>query len=396
MGDPLHEWLNLDSSTVYPNGYQDTPHVNSQDANAMFQYQAIPQHTKLQGQTYQVPLQPSPLPTQESFPKTANHFSRYQPPQTVQNPPFAVPSFPTTINALNISQLESAHEVAPPSNGGNLGLSNLVPQDMMDWINMAEYNAGGMSLGSENAHGADLAGTTQPSFAPDATFDSLGWPQRMSSANGIPNGTAYHAPQNQYLPQSVPHTATAQIPNHGTMLQPQAPLQPQTQQHNPAEECMKLQYWMQNGFPETPLEQSTMPRTLPTQPSRHAPDFLPNTNGTPTVPQIQQMNPTMQHFPAYEEPLGLGNAYPKDPQYSSKPTFQPQSAQLLPPPPQNPTQQECEQFLAYAMATPLGTMSAGTTQPRSDAYQQHTAVAGQLETLSICPDYQNPASGRIL
>lgn len=399
MGDPLHEWLNLDAgSSVFQNGFQDVAQVNSQGGNAMFQYQAIPQQTKLQGQHPQA-SQRTPLQTShQSLPKTVSHFPRYQPPQTMRNPSFAVPSLPTTNDASSISQRQES-PTAPLSSGGNLGLSNLEPQDIMNWINMAEYNAGGMSLGPEHVQPLDMAGTAQPSFAPDVSFSNLVWPQAVSSTKGIPNGTDYHA-QHQYLPQPARRadTASARTLDHSTMLPPQAPLQPPFRGHNPAEECMRMQYWIQNGFPEVPLDQSNTSHPLPAQTPAPALGFVPNVNGTQTAHLAQQVNPAVQGFPAYEESSGLGNAYPKETQYPSNPKPALQSTpiqQSMPSVPQNPSQSECEQFLAYAMAMPLDTMATGQAG-RSEVYHQHTAVAGQLGTLSLCPEDVNPASELIL
>lgn len=395
MGDPLHEWLNVDGQTLYQNGFQDASEVIPQDANSIFPYQSIPApQSRRQGHSYRAPHQP--------FPETTPQFSRYQPPQTIQNASFAVPSFPTTNNALNISQVQESHAV-PPSSSGNLGLSNLVPQDMMNWINLAEYNAGGMSAGSDNVQRADMAETTNPSYASDGAFSNLAWPHEMSSVNGISNGTGHlaHPMQQsnhyQQQPTQQANIAVPHISNHNDMLHGQTSIQTQGQQQNPAEECMKLQYWIQSGFPQIPLAQSTMPQTVPTQQSASGLGFASNTNGTHPVPQ-QQIKPIMQGFSGLGESSVPENAYPQGAQYLANPTssFQPQPAQTMQPLPQNPTQVECEQFLAYAMAGPLSTMATGTTVPRSDAYHHHTAVAGQLETLSLAQDRGNPASGQIL
>lgn len=391
----MQEWLNIDASTLFHTGFQDPSEMIPQDANLMFPYQSIPgPQSRRQEHTYQAPQPPLPEATPQ--------FSRYQPPHAIQDAPFAVPSFPTTSNALNVSQVQESLAV-PPLSSGNLGLSNLVPQEMMNWVNMAEYNAGGMSAGSDNVQRPDMAGTGNSSYASDVAFSNFAWPHGMSTVNGASNGTGHLAnpiqQSNHYQqqPTQQANTAVPQVSNHNGMLHDQTSIQTQGQQHNPAEECMKLQYWMQSGFPEIPLEQSTMPRTVPTQQSASGLGFALNVNGTHPVPK-QRMNPTMHGFSAFGESSGLENAYPQGSQYLANPTssLRAQPAQPMQPVSQNPTQIECEQFLAYAMAGPMPTAAAGTTVPRSDAYHQHTAVAVQMETLSMAQDMGNPASGQIL
>lgn len=411
--------------------YQDVPMLAPQSVDAMFTYQSTGQQSLQPGQQQGQAYHGSAHQTFAETPAAQNNFSRYQPPQADARPQqFPAPTFPAN-NALNIHAAPSTHPDPPPFSAGDLGLTNLVQtQDFMGWIDLAEYNpALGLPLApSDNVTSvADQSSATASFTTANGNSQHIVWPNAVTASQGMPDTTMYNVPtlhhlqNNQYVSspnqQSNTSTPTIQNPsNNANSLQTQV-----QQQQQPIDESMQLYYWSQ-GYPDIPLHnsnQATFPLSSQ-QPSSPGLGFRSNGNQIDPGHVQQQLNSnqtsisvgtSMHAFPNFNDTsLQYGvNGYPQSgnlqqyiiPTNSTNPfpisqnNFRDQTALLQP---QSQADHDA-QFIAYAMSAPLEARNLLQTPlpPRSDAYHQHTAVAGKMKTLSLGHEATNPShSGQVL
>lgn len=426
-----------------PVTYEEAAQMNpTYDNDTTFDhYPTMFQQTIPQGQAYGLPFTTNPVNAAGTT--AVNGHEQYQPSNDSSHMGLAgsasglQPS--GTTRATSFNSAVTAHAPQPIAFGGPLnisalpqtsarampfredtGLSGLAQaQDFITWFDHDDNNGTTVSSSVPKPMLSETT-TASSSFAYGQFPEQSIWqnsPMPFAEAEGLPghhngNGNPQQFQQNSQQNQSalqlqVQASAppiTIQVPDNNAMNHDNSTNTMQVQPNNlmPSDECMQLYLWSREAYPDASESAFSMPNQ-PMSASNHEqrqtqPKTQTHSAGLPQQASLRGSGSgtTMFAVPAPKKsPMQQDNNHfiPERTQshYNAPlPQAVPHHPSLIirqkRAPPQPDTQAvDNSQFMAYAMPAPVNSANDAhePLMGRSEAYHQHTAIAGKLEILAL-------------